>query len=98
MNFQSIVVAFLVAGCLAYAAWALMPQALRRMLLAAVRKTPLRALFKPSLSRADEGVSGACGSCGNCSSAAAKPHAQRAATKDASQAVPLHFVPRARRR
>lgn len=101
MTVQWILVALVVAGSFAYTAWALMPQALRRVLLAVVRQTPLRALLGTGLSLGVQGAAGVCGSCGSCASSASKPAAQRAATKgglDAPQAAPLHFVPMARRR
>lgn len=94
MTVQSIVMALVVAGSFIYAAWALMPQALRRGLFAAVRKTPLRAWLGTRLTPGAQIAAGACGSCDNCAASASKPTALRTTTKEA----PLRFVRMARRR
>jgi threonine/homoserine/homoserine lactone efflux protein len=62
MPWQLLCTVLLVAGCSAYALWALMPGALRRRLRAA---TGARAV-------AD---AGACGGCGGCGTRAAQPGA-----------------------
>lgn len=92
MAAQSIVVTLVVTGSFSYAIWALMPQALRRGLLAALRKTPLRAWLHEALPGA-AGGGGACGSCGSCASSNAKTAAVQTST-----VAPLHFVPKASRR
>jgi hypothetical protein len=68
MTMQLVVVAFVVAACAVYAAWALMPAALRRPLAAALLRLPLPVPLARGLRRAAQG-GGACG----CEGCDAKP-------------------------
>ena len=62
MGWQTLLTALLVLGCAGYAAWSLMPAALRRRLRARLGAKPV----------AD---AGGCGGCGGCSDTPAKPGA-----------------------
>ncbi|MFL6662850.1 MAG: DUF6587 family protein [Rhizobacter sp.] len=75
---QDIVVALIVAACTAYAAWTLMPSALRRALAGRALKLslpeivarPFRKALKPA------GACGGCDDCGDKVQAAPRPGAQ----------------------
>ena len=88
MHWQSLIVALLVIGCSAYAAWTLMPSAARRMFAGWMLKLPLPALLAAPFERAARATSG-CG-CDGCDRSELKP---RSATV-ANTARPLTFHPR----
>ncbi len=71
---QALIVALLVIGCSAYAAWTLMPAAARRTLATALLKLPLPAFFAARMRRAAAATSG-CG-CDGCDHAPAKAKPQ----------------------
>jgi hypothetical protein len=98
MDLQSSIVALLVAGCSVYAAWKLMPAALRRAIAGALTKLPLPAKLAAPLQRAAQ-TSGGCG-CDGCDHAAPRAKKNAASrvvkSKDAADETtqPLHFHPR----
>ncbi len=71
---QIVIVALLVAGCAAFAAWTLMPAVARRALAIALLQLPLPAFATARLRRAATASSG-CG-CDGCDHAPAKPAPQ----------------------
>ena len=87
MLLQSMIVALLVLGCTAYAAWKLMPAAAQRALAAAMLRLPLPAALAAWCRQAAQAPSG-CG-CSGCDHATIKPRPGTA------QAITFH--PRARR-
>ena len=89
MALQSLLVFLLVAGCFVYAAWTLMPQVVRRVLIDALLRLPLpeagRAALQKSLS-----TSGGC-HCSGCDHAQPKAGGVKAAAPQV-----LVFHPRKR--
>ena len=89
---QWVVVAVLVAGCGAYAAWTLMPAAARRRLATAAveRHWPLEQFWRRH-ARAPSG----CG-CDGCDAAplAKRPKAAASSGRDPGEARPITFHPR----
>ena len=85
---QSLLAVLLVAGCSAYAAWALMPAAWRRRAAAALLRLPLPDALASRLGVVALAAPG-CSSCGSCGDAVKAP--SRAAT----QVITVH--PRTRR-
>lgn len=71
---QVLIVALLVVGCSAFAAWTLMPAAARRSIAIALLKLPLPAFAAARMRRAATKTSG-CG-CDGCDHAPARPAAQ----------------------
>jgi hypothetical protein len=71
MNTQIVVVALLVAGCTAYAAWTLMPHAARRAIARALLKLPLPTVASTRLQKHLAEPSG-CG-CDGCDMGTKKP-------------------------
>ena len=89
---QTVVVAFLVAGCAVYAAWALMPAAARRGIALALLKRPLPGVAARFLRRHAEAASGCgCDGCDRNVGAAPTPSARPPA-----EGAPLVFHPRRR--
>ena len=79
---QTFIVALLVLGCFAYAAWALMPAVARRRIASSLLKLPLPGALAQRLRRAATASSG-CG-CDGCDHAPAK------AAPKALQVVTFH--------
>jgi len=71
---QSLVVALIVMACSLYAAWTLMPSALRRTLALWMLKLALPEWLARPFRRA-AGPAGACGGCDSCGDTASKPAA-----------------------
>jgi len=69
---QSLVVALIVLACSAYAAWTLMPSALRRSLALRALKMSLPESLARAFRKAAQ-PAGACGGCDNCGDAKDKP-------------------------
>lgn len=91
MNFQLLVVILLVALSFAYAAWTLMPQALRAALARGLLRLPLPVHVRQRLLRVATASAG-CG-CDGCDKAPARV-ADAAATSASAQVQPLVFHPR----
>jgi hypothetical protein len=70
MALQTLIVSLLVAGCFVYAAWNLMPQAVRRLLACALLRLSLPRSLAAYLQKAAQGSAG-CG-CSGCDHAPAK--------------------------
>jgi hypothetical protein len=93
-HLQPMIVALLVPLCTLYAAWKLMPAAVRRPIAAALLRLPhLPHSLDAALRRAAKASSG-CG-CDGCDQAEKKPAA--AAAGAPSRAQPITFHPHARR-
>lgn len=77
---QTLIVALLVVGCSAYAAWTLMPAVARRTVASSLLRLPLPDAIAAKLRRAATAVSG-CG-CDGCDRAPSKsaPEAQQVVT------------------
>ena len=76
---QLLLTVLLVAGCSAYAAWALMPAAWRRRAAAALLRLPLPEALASQLgmaARASPGCSSSCSSCGDAAKAPLPPGTQ----------------------
>ena len=84
---QTLIVALLVTGCSAYAAWTLMPAAARRAIASALLKLPLPRALATKMRRAAS-VSSGCG-CDGCDHAPMKP-----AAVQAPQVVRFHPRPK----
>ncbi|MEP7099125.1 MAG: hypothetical protein ABI781_01365 [Burkholderiales bacterium] len=84
---QTLIVALLVIGCSTYAAWTLMPAAVRRAIASSVLKLPLPEAFAAKMRKAAT-VSSGCG-CDGCD------HAPTKAASKTQQVVTFH--PRAKR-
>jgi hypothetical protein len=93
MALQSLIVSLLVGCCFVYAAWNLMPQALRRLLASAVLRLPLPRSLAAYLQKAAQRSAG-CG-CSGCDQAPAKL-IEPVPTTAPSEHV-LRFHPRQRR-
>mgnify|MGYP001597844240 CR=1 FL=1 len=65
---QTAIVALLVLGCTAYAAWALMPATARRTIAQVLLKLPLPQHTATALQK-HLAPAGGCGGCGGCGSA-----------------------------
>jgi len=91
MNFQLLVVALLVAVSFGYAAWALMPQALRTPLARGLLRLPMPGFLHQRVLAATL-VSAGCG-CDGCDKAPASAAKEASATLNAP-AQPLVFYPR----
>ena len=81
---QTLIVGLIVAGCMVYAAWTLMPSGLRRPFAAALLKLSWPECLAGPLRRAVQ-PSGACGGCDSCGDTARK--------RPAVQTVTLHRRP-----
>ena len=81
MHIQSIVVALLVIGCSAYAAWSLMPAAARRALAGALvnvtARWPLPDAVTSRLNAAANRSAAGCGGCDSCGPTPAVPNAKQ---------------------
>ena len=88
MNFQTLAVAVLVAVSFAYAAWTLMPQALRAMCARQMLRLPLPVSLRARLLAASTASAG-----DGCSGCAKAPPAITGGTLTA-KAQPLVFHPR----
>ena len=88
MSAQGFLVAVIVLGCSAYAAWTLMPRAARRALAAALMKLPLPQACLQWLARAAQ-PSNSCG-CDGCDRSELAP-------KLAAKPAVVTFHPRLRR-
>jgi len=81
MHAQSIVVALLVIGCGAYAAWSLMPAAARRALAGALANVtarwPLPAGVTNRINAAANRTAGGCGGCDSCAPSPGAPNAKQ---------------------
>ena len=91
MNFQTVTMGLLVAISFAYAAWTLMPQALRAAVARGLLRLPLPALLRVRLLAAANASAG-CG-CSGCDKAPALS-AGGASPALGAQAQPLVFHPR----
>ncbi|HMC17348.1 MAG TPA: DUF6587 family protein [Albitalea sp.] len=76
MDLQSFVVALIVMGCSAYAAWSLMPAAARRAIATTVLRLSLPEFLAKPFAKALKPASG-CGGCDSCGDEAAKPAAMQ---------------------
>ncbi len=92
MSAQGLIVAIIVLGCCAYAAWTLMPSAARRALAAALMKLPLPNLCLQHLARAAK-PSNSCG-CDGCDRSELAP---KLGSQPASKPAVVTFHPRLRR-
>jgi hypothetical protein len=72
MSLQTFLVALIVIGCSAYAAWTLMPSALRRSLAARLLKLPLPGSIARVFRKAAQ-QAGGCGGCDSCGDSTGKP-------------------------
>jgi hypothetical protein len=72
MTTQSLLVALIVLACGAYAAWTLMPSALRRPLARTMLRLSLPEFVARMLRNAAQ-PAGACGGCDSCGDSAARP-------------------------
>jgi hypothetical protein len=86
---QSWIVALLVIGCTAYAAWTLMPAAARRALAQAMLRLPLPDALATRLRRAAQATSG-CG-CAGCDHAAVKPGDGQSEVMPGQQPMTFHL-------
>ncbi len=82
---QELIVALIVVGCAGYAAWALMPSALRRAVAARLQHGPWPAPIARGLQKAALAPTG-CGCDAGCPAKAAKPMA--------AQPIHIHRRPR----
>jgi hypothetical protein len=89
---QSMIVAVLVTGCAAYAAWALMPAAARRALAGAMLRLPLPVALAARCRQAAATAPG-CG-CSGCDHSSTKPLSVSA---KAAPTQTITFHPRGRR-
>lgn len=71
---QQLIAALIVAGCAAYAAWALMPAGLRRTLARRMAHGPWPRVLARTVERAALAPTG-CSSCEGCSTTQARPAA-----------------------
>jgi len=85
MDLQTTLVALVVAGCLVYAVWVLMPAVARRPVARTLLRLPLPAVLRGAVGRAAQGSNG-CG-CDGCDSPAAAP-------RDAARPVTFHARPK----
>jgi len=85
MHWQSLIVALIVTACSAYAVWALMPSAARRVFAGWALKLPLPAPLAAPFERATRAASG-CG-CDGCDRSELKPKS----SANANTAQPLTF-------
>ena len=90
MNFQSLAVVVVVACSFAYAAWSLMPQALRAALARALLALPVPGFMRQRLQSAANASAG-CG-CSGCDKAPART-AKVASPTLGARAQPLVFHP-----
>lgn len=65
MTTQSVIVALLVAGSFAYAAWTLLPQVVRRALASGLLRLPLPGRWRTHLQTVARAAAGGCG-CSGC--------------------------------
>jgi hypothetical protein len=72
MSLQSFLVALIVIGCSTYAAWSLMPSALRRSLAVRLLKIPMPGSIARVFRKAAQ-QAGGCGGCDSCGDSAGKP-------------------------
>lgn len=70
MTLQSLIVFMVVAGCFAYAAWTLLPQAARRALANGLLRLPLPSSLLSIVERTASATAGRC--CSGCDSAQPK--------------------------
>ena len=91
MNFQVLTVAVVVALSFAYAAWALMPQALRAALARGLSGLPIPASMRQRLLAAANAST--CGACSGCDKAPVLG-ANGASSARGAQAQPLVFYTR----
>ena len=90
---QTLIVAVLVSGCTAYAAWTLMPAAARRAIALRLLVLPLPGAFAARLRRAATVASGCgCDGCDHAPAKAAKTVGRAAA--EAPQVVTFHPRPK----
>lgn len=91
MNLQSLTVALLVALSFAYAAWTLMPQALRAALARGLLRLPLSASLRQGLlAAANTGTGCGCDGCDKAPASAVK----RVSPTQSARVQPLVFHPR----
>jgi hypothetical protein len=96
MGLQSLIVALVVAGSFVYAAWRLMPAALRRWLASQLLRLPVPERLLAPLHKAAQ-TSGGC-DCSGCDRAPGQRNkGQPLAHKGLSLAQPLVFMPRKKR-
>jgi len=79
MAAQSLLVALIVAACAMYAAWTLMPGAVRRSLAALVLRLSLPERVARPFRKA-LATTGGCGGCDSCGDSTAKPTAVKPVT------------------
>ncbi len=78
---QILIVALLVGGCSTYAAWTLMPAAVRRAIASTLLKLPLPESFAAKMRKAASVRSGCgCDGCDHAPAKAAAPKAQQVIT------------------
>ncbi len=95
MIVQTVVVACLVAACMTYAAWTLMPASMRRTLALALLKLPLPKFFSAVMEKHSAMSSGcACDGCDKSEKVVAK---RPAAGPMPDGAAPIVFHPRLRK-
>lgn len=92
MLLQSFLVALLVAGSFVYAAWQLMPAALRRGLARTLLRWPALARWRWLTQRlhAATQAASACGACDSCGSASSMASNSAAAVPAAPQVITFH--------
>jgi hypothetical protein len=88
MGLQTLVVALVVAGSFVYAAWSLMPQALRRRLAARLLRLPVPARWLAPLQRVAQATGGC--DCSGCDRAPGQGGRVPSPTRPASE-QPLVF-------
>lgn len=86
MTLQTVIVALLVAGSFAYAAWTLLPQVMRRALASGLLRLPLPGRWRARLQTVARATAGGCG----CSGCDALP-------PPAAKPQPVVFHPRSKR-
>lgn len=86
MTLQTVIVALLVAGSFAYAAWTLLPQAARRALASGLLRLPLPGRWRACLQTVARATAGGCG-CSGCDAVPAP----------VAQPRPVVFHPRSKR-
>lgn len=92
MALQTLIVSLLVAGCFVYAAWNLMPQAVRRFLASALLRLSLPRSLAAYLKKTAQGSAG-CG-CSGCDHAPAKRARPAQAPVPSEHVVQFYSRPR----
>ena len=94
MNFQSLAVVLVVAFSFAYAAWTLMPQALRAALARGLLRLPIPASIRQHLLASANANASTCGACSGCENKAPVLGTNGTSPLRSAQAQPLVSYPR----